>query len=223
MSTRRALVTGANRGIGRAVAAGLAAQNLEVFVGTRDEAAGREAADAIGAQWVRLDVREDATVTRAAQTIGAIQVLVNNAAILDEGQDPITEDEERVTALVGTNLLGAWRTCRAFLPGMLAADWGRIVNVSSGAGSFASGLWPAAPAYSVSKAGLNALTVVLADRLRGTNIKVNALDPGTVGTRMAPYATRTPEQAAEHVVDLALLDDDGPTGGFFHEGRPQPW
>jgi NAD(P)-dependent dehydrogenase (short-subunit alcohol dehydrogenase family) len=221
--TRRALVTGANRGIGRAIAAQLAAEGLEVFVGTRDEAAGLEAADAVGAQWVRVDVRDDATVTKAAEAIAPIHVLVNNAAILDEGQDPIIEDEERVTALVDTNLLGAWRTCRAFLPGMLAGDWGRIVNVSSGAGSFASGLWAAAPAYSVSKAGLNALTVVLADRLHSTNIKVNAVDPGTVNTRMAPYASRTPEQAAEHVVALALAGDDGPTGGFFHEGRPEPW
>jgi NAD(P)-dependent dehydrogenase (short-subunit alcohol dehydrogenase family) len=220
---RRALVTGANRGIGRATAERLVAEGLEVFVGGRDEAGIREAADAIGARPVRLDVRDPARVDAVAAEIGGVDVLVNNAAILDEGQDPLTEDEERVAALIDTNLLGAWRTCRAFLPGMLAKDWGRIVNVSSGAGSFAGGLWPAAPAYSVSKAGLNALTLILASRLSGTGIRVNAADPGTVGTRMAPYATRTPEQAAEHVARLALLPDDGPTGGFFHEGRPEPW
>ncbi len=223
MAERTALVTGANRGIGRAVAERLRAEGLSVIVAGRDEASVREAADAIGATPLRLDVRDADWVRKAAAEAGDVDVLVNNAAILDEGQDPVTEDEERVMAIVETNLLGSWRTCRAFLPGMLARDWGRIVNVSSGAGSFAGGLWPAAPAYSVAKAGLNALTVILASRLEGTGVKVNAADPGTVGTRMAPYADRTPEQAAEHIVDLALLGDDGPSGGFFHEGRPEPW
>jgi NAD(P)-dependent dehydrogenase (short-subunit alcohol dehydrogenase family) len=222
-AARRALVTGANRGIGRAVAAGLRSAGLEVLVAGRDEASIRAAADEIGGAPVRLDVRDPASVDAAAQRVGPIDVLVNNAAILDEGQDPITEDEERVVALVDTNLLGAWRACRAFVPGMVAAGWGRVVNVSSGAGSFAGGLWAGAPAYSVSKVALNALTVVLADRLYGTGVKVNAADPGTVATRMAPYAARRPEQAAEHIVALALLPDDGPTGGFFHEGRPVPW
>ncbi len=220
---RTALVTGANRGIGRAVAERLRAEGLNVIVAGRDEASVREAADAIGATPLRLDVRDADWVRKAASDAGDVDILVNNAAILDEGQDPVTEDEERVMAIVETNLLGSWRTCRAFLPGMLARDWGRIVNVSSGAGSFAGGLWPAAPAYSVAKAGLNALTVILASRLEGTGVKVNAADPGTVGTRMAPYADRTPEQAAEHIVDLALLEHDGPSGGFFHEGRPEPW
>lgn len=221
---RTALVTGANRGIGRAVAERLVAEGLSVFIGGRDEGAVVEAADSIpGTTALVLDVRSDASVRAAAKRAGDIDVLVNNAAILDEGQDPLTEDEERVTALVDTNLLGAWRTARAFMPSMLARDFGRVVNVSSGAGSFGGGLWAAAPAYSVSKAGLNALTVVLAERVRGTNVKVNAADPGVVGTRMAPYAGRRPEQAAEHIAALALLPDDGPSGGFFHEGEPEPW
>ncbi len=220
---RTALVTGANRGIGRAVAQRLIGEGLDVLVAGRDEASIREAADEIGARPVRLDVRSDESVQAAAEKTGPVDVLVNNAAILDEGQDPITEDEQRVVALLDTNLLGAWRTCRAYVPGMVAADWGRVVNVSSGAGSFGGGLWSAAPAYSVSKAGLNALTLILAQRLEGTGVKVNAADPGTVGTRMAPYAGRTPEQAAEHIATLALLPDDGPTGGFFHEGQPEPW
>ena len=221
---RRALVTGANRGIGLAVAQALAAEGLEVLVAGREEAAVVEAAELVpGSTPLRLDVRDEAAVRAASEKAGAVDVLVNNAAVLDEGQDPLLEDEGRTLALLDTNLLGAWRMCRAFVPCMVVRDFGRVVNVSSGAGSFAGGLWPAAPAYSVSKAALNALTVVLADRVRGTNVKVNAADPGTVGTRMAPYATRTPEQAAEHIADLALLADDGPTGGFFHEGRPEPW
>jgi NAD(P)-dependent dehydrogenase (short-subunit alcohol dehydrogenase family) len=220
-----ALVTGANRGIGFAVAERLVEAGLTVWVAGRDEAGVREAADRIGdaAKPVRLDVRDDASVAGAAAQVGAVDVLVNNAAILDEGQDPLFEDEERVTALVETNLLGAWRTCRAFVPGMVERGRGRVVNVSSGAGSFSRGLWSAAPAYSVSKAGLNALTVVLAERLRSMGVLVNAADPGTVGTRMAPYAGRRPADAAEHIAALALLPDDGPTGGFWHEGREAPW
>jgi NAD(P)-dependent dehydrogenase (short-subunit alcohol dehydrogenase family) len=220
-----ALVTGANRGIGFAVAERLVEAGLTVWVAGRDEAGVREAADRIGdaTKPVRLDVRDDASVVAAAAQVGAVDVLVNNAAILDEGQDPLAEDEERVTALLETNLLGAWRTCRAFVPGMVERGWGRVVNVSSGAGSFAGGLWSAAPAYSVSKAGLNALTVVLAERVRSTGVLVNAADPGTVATRMAPYAGRSAAEAAEHVAALALLPDDGPTGGFWHEGREAPW
>ena len=222
--SRTALVTGANRGIGRAVAEQLAAEGLTVFVGGRDEAAIRQVADAIsGARPLPIDVRDDASVRAAAEVAGAVDVLVNNAAILDEGEDPLREAEDRVVGLIDTNLMGAWRTCRAFMPGMLDRGYGRVVNVSSGAGSFAGGLWTAAPAYSVSKAALNALTVVLADRVRGTDVKVNAADPGVVGTRMAPYAGRRPEEAARHIGALAMLDGGGPNGGFFYEGRPEPW
>jgi NAD(P)-dependent dehydrogenase (short-subunit alcohol dehydrogenase family) len=172
---------------------------------------------------VPLDVVDDDSVRAAFDEAGPVDVLVNNAAVLDEGQDPLTIAEERLTSLLETNLAGPWRIARAFVPAMVAQGWGRVVNVSSGAGSFAGGLWPAAPAYSVSKAGLNALTVVLAARLRGTGVLVNAADPGVVQTRMAPYAGQTPEEAAEHLARLALLPDDGPTGGFFHRGEPEPW
>jgi NAD(P)-dependent dehydrogenase (short-subunit alcohol dehydrogenase family) len=223
MTLRSALVTGANRGIGAAVAERLAGEGLDVVVAARDEAAAREVADRIGGRAIRLDVTDPASVHDAARHVGPIDVLVNNAALLDEGEDPLAQDDERVEAMVSTNLLGPWRTIRALVPGMVERGRGRVVNVSSGAGSFASGLWTAAPAYSVTKAGLNALTVVLAARLRGSGVLVNAADPGVVATRMAPYASRTPEQAAEALARLALIPDDGPTGGFWHEGRPEPW
>ena len=220
---RTALVTGANRGIGRAIAERLKAEGLEVIVGGRDEAGIRETADEIGATPLRIDVRDDASVVAAAHKAGPVDVLFNNAAILDEGRDPLQLDDERILTVIDTNLLGAWRTCRAFVPGMIERGYGRVVNVSSGAGSFGHGIWTAAPGYSVSKAALNALTVVFSERVRGTGVLVNAADPGTVATRMAPYADVTPEQAAEHVAALGLLPDDGPTGGFFHQGQPEPW
>ncbi len=221
---RTALDTGATEGVGRALSAALAGAGHRVLVTARDEAdAEATAATLPGARGLRLDVTSQASVDWAVAATGHVDVLVNNPAILDEGQDPLVEDGGRIEQLIDTNLLGAWRATRGFAPGMIERGWGRIVNVSSGAGSFAAGLWTAAPAYSVSKAGLNALTVVLDARLRGTGVKVNAADPGTVATRMAPYAGRTPEQAAGPIADLALLPDDGPSGGFFHEGVPEPW
>lgn len=222
--TRTALVTGANRGIGHAIAQALARAGLEVVVGARDRAAGERAAREVGAaRAVALDVTDEASVRAAAAELGAVDVLVNNAAILDEGEDLLAQDAARVEEMVGTNLLGPWRTIRAFVPGMVERGWGRVVNVSSGAGSFANGLWTAAPAYSVTKAGLNALTVVLDSRVRGRGVLVNAADPGVVGTRMAPYASTSPEDAAEPIARLALLPDGGPTGRFWYRGREEPW
>jgi len=221
---RTALVTGANRGIGRAIAQHLVGAGLRVLVGARDPQAGERAAAELGAAGaLALDVADEASVRAAADAAGDVDVLVNNAAILDEGEDVLTQDAARVDALVETNLVGPWRTIRAFVPGMVERRWGRVVNVSSGAGSFANGLWPAAPAYSVTKAGLNALTVVLAARTRGSGVLVNAADPGVVGTRMAPYASTSPEEAAAPIARLALLPDDGPHGGFWYRGREEPW
>ena len=221
---RTALVTGANRGIGHAVARALAKAGLEVTVGARDPAAGERAARETGAaRAVALDVTDEASVRAAAAKLGAIDVLVNNAAILDKGEDVLAQDAERVDAMVGTNLLGPWRTIRTFVPGMVERGWGRVVNVTSGAGSVTGGLWPAAPAYSVTKAGLNALTVVLADRVRGSGVLVNAADPGAAGTRMSPKASRSPEEAAEPIARLALLPDGGPSGRLWYRGREEPW
>jgi NAD(P)-dependent dehydrogenase (short-subunit alcohol dehydrogenase family) len=221
---RRALVTGANRGIGRAIAEHLVEAGLEVLVGARDGRAGERAAEEIGAAGaVSLDVTDEGSVRAAAHAAGDVDVLVNNAAILDEGEDVLAQDAERVDALVATNLVGPWRTIRAVVPGMVERGSGRVVNVSSGAGSFANGLWTAAPGYSITKAGLNALTVVVAAQVQGTGVLVNAADPGVVSTRMAPYASTSPQDAARPIARLALLGDDGPTGRFWYRGREEPW
>jgi NAD(P)-dependent dehydrogenase (short-subunit alcohol dehydrogenase family) len=120
------------------------------------------------------------------------------------------------------NFFGAVRACRAFVPGMIEAGYGRIVNVSSGCGSFSSGLRCDA-AYSISKAALNAFTVKLASELNG-DVKVNAGNPGWVRTRMGgATAPKSVEEGADTIVWLATLPASGPTGGFFSDRREIAW
>jgi NAD(P)-dependent dehydrogenase (short-subunit alcohol dehydrogenase family) len=218
-----ALVTGANRGIGRAVAAGLAARGYRTILTARDEAAAREAAWAIEGDvepW-QLDVSDPDSIARVAAGLDRLDVLVNNAGILyDTWQSPSTADLDVVREALDVNLLGAWRTVQAFLP--LMGPGARIVNVSSGAGSL-TGMGPGTPAYGVSKAALNALTIKLAGELRDRRILVNAVCPGWVATDMGGMGGRPVEQGAASVLWAVDLPDDGPTGGFFRDGRPVGW
>jgi len=224
---RVAVVTGANRGIGREVARQLAERGLDVVIGARDEAKGRAAAGDVGADFHPLDVADDGSVAAFAEWIGRrsgrVDVLVNNAAVhYDTGQRAADADLRLVAEAVEVNLLGAWRTTRALLP--LMAAGGRIVNVSSGAGSFGETDGAAgAPAYSVTKAALDMLTVKLAAELGRRGIKVNAVCPGWVATDMGGAGGRPVPDGAAGVVWAATLPDDGPTGGFFRDGRRIPW
>ena len=230
-----ALVTGANRGIGFAIARGLAERGHHVLVSARRareaEQAVRQltASRALAARPLELDVADASSVAAAVRalerTVGRLDVLVNNAgADYDEDQLASTVDLEVARHALEVNLLGAWRTCQACLPLMRAGHDGRIVNVSSGAGAFAEAGDPSAPAYSVSKAGLNMLTRKLALELEGTGILVNAACPGWVRTRMGgPGAPRSAEQGADTPIWLATLPADGPTGGFFRDRRPIAW
>ena len=224
---RVAVVTGANRGIGRAVARQLAGRGLDVVIGARDEAKGRAAAGDVGADFHPLDVADDGSVAAFAEWIGRrsgrVDVLVNNAAVhYDTGQRAADADLRIVAEAIEVNLLGAWRTTRALLPLMTAG--GRIVNVSSGAGSFGETAGAAgAPAYSVTKAALDMLTVKLAAELDRRGIKVNAVCPGWVATDMGGAGGRPVPEGAAGVVWAATLPDDGPTGGFFRDGRRIPW
>ena len=230
---RTALVTGGNRGIGLAVCRLLARRGLQVVLASRDGAAGEKAAAALGAaagvvRAEALDVASDASVEALAGLLRAerirIDVLVNNAgiypsaALLDAGGDEVLNEALEV------NFLGAVRTCRAFVPAMVRAGYGRVVNVSSGYGSFGEGLEGPAP-YSISKAALNALTVTLAQEVaRAPDVKVNAVCPGWVRTRMGGRgAPVSPEDAAESIVRLATLAADGPSGRFFRGEREIPW
>ena len=162
-------------------------------------------------------------VETATYRFGRLDVLVNNAAILyDTFQQAADADLAVVQEALDTNLFGAWRMCQAFVPLLRQSQHGRIVNVSSEAGSLAS-MRGGTPAYSVSKVALNGLTRMLADELRGTGILGNSVCPGWVATDMGGAGGRPVADGAKSVVWAALLPDDGPSGGFFRDGKPLPW
>ena len=221
-----ALVTGANRGIGFEVARQLAGKGFEVLLGARDAGEGQAAAERLGATWLPLDVAEPESVREAAGWAraehGRLQVLVNNAGVLlDEDRGVLDLDEAGLLATLQVNLLGAWRVAAAFTPMM--AKGGRVVNISSGAGQLSSmGAW--APAYSVSKAALNALTIQLSQALKPRGIAVNAVCPGWVKTRMGGSgASKSVEDGADTPVWLATEAPAALTGRFFRDRREIPW
>jgi NAD(P)-dependent dehydrogenase (short-subunit alcohol dehydrogenase family) len=224
-----AVVTGANRGIGLEVTRQLAERGYLAVLGSRDPAKGEAAATALGLDGVvprRLDVSDDGSVRGAAEWIerdlGRADVLVNNAAILYDTENRAIEVSLYVIReALETNLFGAWRTSQALLPLLLRSPHPRIVNVSSEGGSLAS-MSGGAPAYSVSKASLNALTRLLAGELRG-RVVVNSVCPGWVATDMGGPGGRPVAEGAASVVWAATLPDDGPRGGFFRDGREVPW
>lgn len=218
-----AVVTGANRGIGLEVCRQLAARGHEVIAGSRDVAKGERATAGIaGVRVAQLDVTDEGSVRRLARQLDRVDILVNNAAILyDTWARAESADLEQVREALETNLLGAWRTTLAFLPHLKRSPRPRIVNVSSGAGSI-SEMGAGTPSYSVSKAALNALTRILAAELRRDGILVNAVCPGWTDTDMG-QGGRPVADGAGGIVWAADLDDDGPTGGFFRDGRPIAW
>jgi NAD(P)-dependent dehydrogenase (short-subunit alcohol dehydrogenase family) len=227
---RRALVTGANRGIGLAIARGLAELRHSVYLGARSPAAGDEAAQSLrrlglDVTPVHIDLETTATIDAAVEDIEAsgngVDVLVNNAGVLHE-KPALELGDGEIAESVAVHLIGPLRLIRALVPGMVERRYGRIVNLSSGWGSFAEGL--SGPGlYGVTKAALNALTVRLADELP-PSIKVNAMCPGWVRTRMGgPEARRSPEEGADTAIWLATLPDDGPTGGFFRRRKRIEW
>jgi NAD(P)-dependent dehydrogenase (short-subunit alcohol dehydrogenase family) len=233
MSTRRsiAVVTGANRGIGRDLVRQLAGRGYAVVLGARDLDQGGAAAAALdptgeAVQPCQLDVADPASVAAMAEWVserfGRVDVLINNAAILyDSWQHAANADLGLVEEAWQTNVLGAWRTTQALLPWLRQSPHPRIVNVSSESGSIAE-MTGGTPAYSVSKAALNALTRLLAGELAGDGILVNAVCPGWTATDMGGGGRPIADGAAS-VMWAALLPDDGPTGTFTRDGRPLPW
>jgi NAD(P)-dependent dehydrogenase (short-subunit alcohol dehydrogenase family) len=227
-----AVVTGANRGIGREVVRVLAGAGYRVVLGSRDAGRGEATAAELGGDDAgivarALDVDDDRSVQAAARwvgdTLGRCDALVNNAAIdYDTDARATSADLDRVHRAMETNLYGAWRAALAFLPLLRRSPHPRLVNVSSGGGSL-SNMGAGTPAYSVSKAAVNALTRILAAELRADRVLVNAVCPGWVATDMGGPAGRPVADGAASVAWAVLLDDDGPTGGFFRDGSPVAW
>jgi NAD(P)-dependent dehydrogenase (short-subunit alcohol dehydrogenase family) len=216
-----ALVTGANRGLGLEVVRQLAARGHTVIAGARDPAQ-VPALDG-DVRPVRLDVTDEESIAAVRAGLDALDVLVNNAAIhYDTWERALTADLATVRDALDTNTLGPWRTAIAFADLLRASPHGRLVNVSSGAGTLA-GMRDGAPAYSVSKAALNALTLMLADALAHDRVLVNAVCPGWVATDMGGSGGRPVRDGAAGIVWAATLPDGGPTGGFFRDGRPIDW
>lgn len=237
-----ALVTGANKGIGYEIAAGLGALGWSVGVGARDErrrqaAVERLRANGVDAFGVPLDVTDDASATAAARLVedhaGRLDVLVNNAAVAGGmPQEPTRVDPATVRAVVETNVIGVVRVTNAMMPLLRRSASPRIVNMSSSVGSLTrqSGAaaertaGPLAVAYSPSKTFLNAVTLQYARELSGTGILINAGCPGYVATDLNGFrGVRTPAQGAAIAIRLATLPDDGPTGGFFDDAGVVPW
>jgi len=224
---KTALVTGGNRGIGLAVVRALAQFDCyRVLMGCRDPAAAAATDLPANIVPVQLELGDDNSLQRGVDDLleahGRIDVLVNNAGVLESGNlldiEPATLEEH-----MQVNFRAGYQLARRLVPAMVDNGYGRVVNVSSGWGSFTRGLEGPA-AYSISKAALNALTVILAREAPKDIVKVNAADPGWVRTRMGGSdAPESPENAADTITWLATLPRDGPTGGFFHRRRPTAW
>lgn len=238
--TTIALVTGANKGIGFEIAAGLGRLGWRVGVGAREARRREDAVDKLRAEGadafgVALDVTSDESVAAAARLIeeehGRLDVLVNNAGITGGmPQDPTSVDPAVMLQVVDTNVVGVIRVTNAMLPLLRRSTSPRIVNMSSSVGSLTLQTTPGAfvgpisAAYSPSKTFLNAVTVQYAKELADTNVLINAGCPGYCATDLNGFqGTRTAEQGAQIAIQLATLPDDGPSGSFFDDAGPVAW
>ena len=228
--SRIALVTGANRGIGFEVARQLAQKGIEVLLASRDTARGEKAAEQMAAEnlsvtFIQLDVTNQASidlaVTEVANAYGRLDILVNNSGVYVKEPRPSELTLETIRHNFEVNFFGAFAVTSAFLPLLRQSTSGRIVNVSSGLGSFhfheTSKQSYFHCAYSASKASLNMFTLQLAKDLKGTKIKVNSCTPGLTATELTNYHGHPVETGAKSIVFLATLSDDGPSGKFFDE------
>lgn len=238
---RQALVTGANKGIGLAIARGLAQAGMSVWMGARDRVRGEQAvrclqAEGLDVRLLEIDVADDASVQRAAGIVGdhtgALDVLVNNAGIIVAPATPPSEVRmEDAKATFEVNLFGPIRVTQAFTPLLKAARQARVVMMGSGVGSLALITDPTSIyssvnllAYTASKVALNAATVSFAKELEPFGVKVNAVEPGNVQTDLnGNTGVLTTEEGATTAIRMALIDQEGPTAGFFGSHGRQPW
>lgn len=238
---RIALVTGANKGIGFEIARQVGQTGACVLLGARDASLGEAAAgtlkaEGIDARFIHIHLGQAATLQAAATAIeaehGRLDVLVNNAGITDRADGPPSQTSiEVVRHVFDTNFFGALAVTQAMLPLLRKSASARIVNLSSGLGSLtlnSDPAWAFAPVkllgYNASKAALNMLTVQLAAELKDSGIKVNSADPGFTATDLNDHrGHQTVAQGAAAAIRLALLAEDGPTGGFFSANQQEPW
>jgi NAD(P)-dependent dehydrogenase (short-subunit alcohol dehydrogenase family) len=239
-----ALVTGANKGIGFQTAKQLAQHNIKVLLGARDEVSGKEAEsslrkESLDVTFVKLDVSDTADIVSVKNYIeeqfSHLDILINNAGVFLDGEwygnNTATVSSQVLRDTFNINYFGAVELTQALLPLIRKSESGRIVNISSISGSFgvhldeSHWLYPLKPyAYSASKTALNQFTVFLANALKDTSIKVNAVNPGWVKTSIgSDEAPMTPEEGAKSGVDMALLDAHGPSGTFSQTGDELPW
>lgn len=240
----KALITGANRGLGLEISRQLGARGYDIVLGCRNADKGAEAQAAlasagIGAEVLVIDVGDPASIAAAYETFSArherLDVLVNNAGILNDfGQLASEIPLGLLRESFETNFFGAFETTQRFLPLIRQSPAGRIVNMSSDLGSMHAMDDPAgaqydvlAPGYRASKCALNVVTLLFAKELAGTGVKVNSASPGVSRTDMGGAdAPLSVEQGAATAVWLATLDDDGPSGEFFSatlDGQRHPW
>jgi NAD(P)-dependent dehydrogenase (short-subunit alcohol dehydrogenase family) len=229
---KTALITGANKGIGREVARQLAGRGFHVFVGARSRAAGRKAADEIAKKggkvtFLEIDIADNASVTAAARefvkTTDHLDVLINNAGIMMDGDDAILEISDDIfRKTIETNALGALRVTRVFAALLTKSKAPRVINVSSGGGQLTGGADGWSPAYCISKTALNGVTSQLAAAL--PKFAVNSVCPGWVRTDMGGRnATRSVEEGADTIVWLASEAPQTLTGKFLRDREEIPW
>lgn len=241
MAKRQALVTGANKGIGLAIARGLAKAGMSVWIGARDRERGEKAVaqlkdEGLDVQLLEIDVADEASVLQAAAKlsgeIGVLHVLINNAGILVDRTSPPSQLQMKdIKATFEVNLFGPIRVTQAFVPLLKAAGNARIVMMGSGVGSLTLITDPTSIFssvnfldYTASKVALNAVTVSFAKELEPFGIKVNAVEPGHVRTDINDNTgVVTPDEGAATALNMALVGNDGPTGGFFGSHGRQPW
>lgn len=242
ITAKIALVTGGNKGIGFEICRNLAGAGCTVLLGARSAERGQQAVRQLReagleeVHFIEIDVTRQDTIRSAAEWIEReyhrLDILVNNAGVNLHGDGlPGSADLEAVRKIFDTNFLGPLAVAQTMLPLLRKSEAGRIVNVSSGLGSLNRSSDPSSPrtsyqliGYSASKAALNMLTVHLADELRETKIKVNSANPGFTKTDLNDNRGRQPvEVGAIAATRLALLEDDGPTGGSFSKDGPDPW
>jgi len=241
MAETIALVTGANKGIGKEISRQLAAKGIFVLMGARDRERGEAAvadlrAQGLAVEFIQIDVTSQPSVDLAAAEVESrharLDILVNNAGIALDWYPGSQLTVEVLQDTFETNVFGVFRVTKALLPLLKKSKHGRIVALSSGLGSLTRNAASDGSltirnmllAYCSSKAALNMITIQLAKELKDAGIKVNSANPGFTATDMNQHrGPRTVEQGAATPVRLAMLPDDGPTGGVFSDAGPEPW